>query len=119
MAQSVLKANGKVVPRRTVRRLKPEEIENEVEAQKRIDFDIRIQEQFVDSMSLSKQEDESIELDEQDFIHEPDSTEDQTDDIIIADEDPVDKNGELIFENPTMDVLIDTECNLPLANGKR
>ena len=44
MTQCVLKINGHVVPRRSLRRLQPGELSSDVEISKRADFDAQIKE---------------------------------------------------------------------------
>ena len=57
MAQWILKANGRVVPRRTLRRLSPAEFapSNEVEADKRALFTTSIREALGDSVKIPKE----------------------------------------------------------------
>ena len=54
MAQWILKLNDKVVPRRTCRRLKPDElaVSNEAEAIKRAEFDASIKSKLGDSFTI-------------------------------------------------------------------
>ena len=58
MAQWILKFNGKIVPRRSVRRLTPGELalSNETEVRKRQQFDENIQSKLGDSYSLPPKE---------------------------------------------------------------
>ena len=57
MAQWILKANGRVVPRRTLRRLSPAEFapSNKVEADKRALFTTSICEALGDSVKIPKE----------------------------------------------------------------
>ena len=52
MAQYVLQSNGKVVPRRTCRRLTTSEINSPAEIEMRRQFDVSIKEKLGDSQSL-------------------------------------------------------------------
>ena len=53
MSQWVLKQNGQIVPRRTMRKLTPEELVRESEIRKRSNFDKAIKEMYGNSLSLS------------------------------------------------------------------
>ena len=52
MTQWVLKQNGKIVPRRKMRRLTPEEWAREIEIKKRSEFNDAIKARYGDSFSL-------------------------------------------------------------------
>ena len=117
MAQFILKINGQVVPRRTTKPLTKEEWESESEQKKRTSFDAAIKTKFGDSISLPPI-DESIDLGIGDFMMEPnESREEAIQDVtIVEDEDPLDANETLMFEEPIDDILINAECRLPLKD---
>ena len=60
MCQWILQQNGKIVPRRTIRRLRPEELtfSNVSELNKRTSFDSEIRDRIGDSVSLPENEGE-------------------------------------------------------------
>ena len=116
MAQHILKQTGEIVPRRTLRRLKQSEIDNDVERLKRHEFNEKIKIKYGDSMTIPTPSD-SIELEVDDFIIEPDG--DDAEMTITMDDDPVDDEGELVFDQPFTEILIGTECVLPVGDGQR
>ena len=111
MAQSILKKNGEIVPRRTCRRLRIDEIHSEVEKTKRAEFDKSILKIHGDSMSIpvcdpkSKPEDWSLD----DYIEADEG------DIPVRSlpDDPVDASGKAVFEQPFYDAIIHAEVMLP------
>ena len=107
MAQWVLKANGRVVPRRTLRPLQVSEIHSPVEIGKRKVFDNLIKEKWGDSITppVVLEEEE-----EKDFIEHEDDDEHLrvTPDI----EEPVDSSGRLINQQPACDKMINVEIHV-------
>ena len=107
MSQAILKYNGRVVPRRTLRRLTVAELNSESELKKRTAFDEAIIKIHGDSMSLPEHpaipdDDDSDEL-----------LDEEGEPIIIPEEDPVDATGKAVFEKPFTDMLIHAEVLLP------
>jgi len=107
MSQAILKLNGRVVPRRTIRRLTVAEMNSESEIKKRKAFDDAISKIHGDSMSLLvhpviPDDDDSDEL-----------LDEEGEPIIIPEEDPIDATGKAVFEKPFTDMLIHAEVLLP------
>jgi len=111
MSQAILKFNGKVVPRRTIRRLTVAKMNSESELKKRTAFDEAIRILHGDSMSLLVQPVVPDDTDLSDFITDEDGEHDEP--IVIPEEDPVDATGKAIFEKPFTDMLIHAEVLLP------
>ena len=111
MSQSVLKDNGQVVPRRTIRPLLISEVNSEAEKKKRDTFDDKIFKIHGDSMSIpahvDKPKPQDWSLD--DFI---DMNEDE-EPIRLLPDDPVDASGKAIYEQPFYDAIIHAEVLLP------
>ena len=111
MAQWVLKANGNVVPRRTVRPLNTEELNSETEKRKRTIFDQCIERRWGTSISGPPDEPtkkwEAYE-DDDDSVHE-----------MPEFDDPVDATGAPIDQQPLYDKLIHAEINLPQGDRVR
>ena len=111
MAQWILKKNGEIVPRRTCRRLRIDEIHSEVEKTKQAEFDKNILKIHGNSMSIPvsdpkpKPEDWSLD----DFIEADEG------DIPVRQlpDDPVDASGKAVFEQPFYDAIIHAEVMLP------
>ena len=106
MSQSILKANGRIVPRRTVRPLLPAELAatNHVEKERRRKFDEAIKQRYGDALSLP---DKPVS----NFIpYEDDETEPMQ---MPSDEDPVDSEGRAVGEQSVFDRLIHAELTLP------
>ena len=107
MAQWVLKKNGQIVPQRSLRRLKDEELYgNPSEELKRREFDKAIQSKLGDSMTLPEEE-----LPQPSEV--PDEQWDVDDEDEEVDTDPVDSNGVSISEQSLHDRLIHAEVALP------
>jgi hypothetical protein len=108
MAQWVLKSNGKIVPRRTLRKLKLEELQNnEVEAKKRELFTKAITAKYGDSIRSPPKE---LSPKDHDYIPYHDNEEEP---IQMTESDPVDAQGVPICEQPFYDRLIHAEVGLP------
>lgn len=112
MAQWILKPNGKVVPRRTVRPLEPDEWNSETEKRKRKIFDELIEKRWgtcwkapddsaYDSEDSPDQEFETYEDDDETAREMPEI------------DDPIDVNGVPINQQPAYDRLIRTELLMP------
>lgn len=115
MNQWILKSNGKIVPRRSLRRLTPEETNpgNESEGSKRREFDAAIKSKLGDSISLPP-----TPLTEKDYIPYYDDEEEEPMPV-DGDYDPVDANGVPISEQPFYDKLIHAEVTLPQGEELR
>jgi len=113
MAQWVLKTNGNVVPRRTVRPLNTQELHSEEERTKRAVFDELIERRWGTAMSppsstqqIKNQEDfESYEDD------------DETPRDLPEINDAVDINGKAIDQQPAYDQIIN--CEVQLQHGSK
>lgn len=111
MCQWVLKSNGNVVPRRSLRPLKPEELRSETENDKRKLFDALIAKRHGTSMNKPKphssEEDKAF-----DEYEDPDE-----DARIIPDiEDTVDSTGKLINQQPAYDAILNAEVRMNVGN---
>ena len=114
MTQWVLKQNGKIVPRRTMRRLTPEELARGIEIKKRSEFNDAIKARYGYSFSL------------------PDKTlknpqdEDDTDDLpfdevlpSIPEADIIDDQGRPLNPSLAAYLLMNAEVLLPQGEEKR
>jgi hypothetical protein len=110
MAQWILKANGRVVPRRTARPLAVAELHSEVEKKKRKVFDGLIERRWGTSIKPSAVSESS----DNDF--EPYEDEDEVAKVVPEVEDTVDANGKLLDQNPAYDRLINSEVALQLGD---
>ena len=108
MCQWILKSNGKVVPRRSLRPLTTAELHSPIEIQCRKVFDRLIQSHLGDSINPSKEEPEIN--DDRDLEYYEDLHEDER--VIPEIEDAVDQNGRLIDQQPAYDKLINAEVLL-------
>ena len=112
MSQSILTNKGTVVTRRTIRKLRAEEIHSESEKRKRSIFDNFILHKLGDSISKPVKYKPSdhvkyFDEDEPNSLHLPN------------DNDPVDDRGVSIFEKPITDLWINAELNLPQGEEMR
>ena len=106
MAQSILTHKGTVVTRRTMRKLRWDEIQSPIEKKKRDNFDSIIKEKLGDSSALATKKKSP-----QNYIPYGDDSSEH--DILPNDDDPVDSNGVAAFERPMTDTLINAEITLP------
>ena len=114
MAQWILKANGHVVPRRTVRPLTRDEVNLESEQRKRKIFDELIEKRWGTCVSPPP----TAANDTSDsFVPYEDDDEPAT--SIPTIDDPVDANGRALDQQPAYDVLIDAELMLPQRDQLR
>lgn len=111
MAQAVLNQNGKVVPRRTIRKLTQAELCSPIEKRKRNQFDEVIKRKLGDSVSMPPKTPDS----------EPyaDEYEDGAKSIIPNDEDPIISPGQAEFETPISDNFINAELYLPQGEHQK
>ena len=108
MSQWVLKANGYVVPRRSVRPLTTAELHSDVEKEKQRIFDKCIQAKWGTSMTpppVKSDEFEEYEDDEESPRRVPDI------------EDIVDSTGRVLDQQPAYDKLINAEIAMNLDGG--
>ena len=110
MSQWILKANGKVVPRRTHRPLNVAERHSEVEKKKRSIFDRLIEEKWGTGITPPKNDPDGN--DEDDNFEEY-TDEDEEPRLIPETEDSVDCNGTLINQHPAYDRLLNAQVSLP------
>lgn len=134
MCQWVVQSNGQIVPRRTLRRLTPEEASphNEVEARKRAAVDAAIRARWGDSMSLGppemvnkepspvvgSEDDAETQLDPTSVMDfDPDSFTPYEDDVeappLTQEADIVDAAGKPLNQQSAADLLINAEVLLP------
>ncbi len=114
MAQNVLTSTGKVIPRRTLRKLKPDELHSESEKRKRRWFDEIIQQKLGDSINFPPSRDTV----KKEF--EPYSDDDDPDSVELPEEnDPVNAEGTAVFEQPITDRMINAELNMPQGEEMR
>ena len=113
MCQWILKANGRVVPRRTCRPLTTSELHSEVEKKKRQVFDDLIEGRLGSPINPPRQNVKAVKSDydsEDDFIeYEDDEEEPQTTPEI---DEAVDSQGKAIYLNPPYDTMINAEILL-------
>ena len=122
MTQWILKANGKVVPRRIVRPLKPLEWSREEEKDKRVLFNISIREKIGDSLTPMPANNEYA-LNAPDAIDDDDDKEymPYEDDVeapwVIPEvDDPIDASGHALDQQPAYDQLINAELMMSDGN---
>ena len=119
MAQNVLAYTGKVVPRRSLRRLTQVELESESEKSKRAKFTAQILSRLGDSLTLPPPavDPESVS----DYYHDDREDDDETPTSWI-DGDPLESDGSPTYEHSLTDTLIHAEVLLPkgkeMANAK-
>lgn len=107
MSQWILNSNGRIVPRRSLRKLTPGELNptNADEARKREIFASATSDKFGDSMSPPPEP-----LSDKDFVPYED---DEVEPLTMPESDPLDANGCPISEQPYFDRLIHAELTLP------
>ena len=108
MAQWILKSNGNVVPRRTLRSLQTDEIHSLNEQKKRDVFDALIEKRW--GTSISPPIVETVTDDDDNWEEYEDSDEPAR--IVPDVEDAVDANGRLLNQQPAYDRLINAEVQL-------
>ena len=110
MSQWVLKQNGQIVPRRTMRKLTPEKLVRESEVKKRSNFDEAIKEMYSDSLSLpAKRRKTRVSAEEDDTFDLPfDEVAPQFPEADITDAD-----GNAIHTTSAADILMNAEVVLP------
>jgi hypothetical protein len=112
MAQWILKANGNVVPRRSSRPLKPEEVHSEQEQEKRKIFDALIERRWGSSINPKYTEPDPEDTEEYDEYED----EDEEARVVPNIEDTVDTNGKLLNQHPAYDQIINAEVSLQMGD---
>jgi hypothetical protein len=112
IVQTILTHNGKIIPRRTIRRLKTSELPNPIEKKKREQFDEVIRKKLGDATIFPSKPLAT------DFVSYSDNESDPTE-IILEDQDPLDSNRSPKFEAPIPDYLIHSEIHLPQGEEMR
>jgi hypothetical protein len=115
MAQWILKANGKVTPRRSSRPLKVDEIHSPAEIKKRAVFDRLIERRWGTSINPPKQTD-AEDLDENEFEEYEDKDEPKRTGVPDI-EDTVDTTGKLLNQQPAYDKILRSEVSLQLSEN--
>jgi hypothetical protein len=113
MAQWVLKANGHVVPRRTVRPLHVDELHSPQEVKKRETFDALIERRW--GTSVSPRPVSKLKIDKNDETWDEYHDLDEQARCIPEIEDTVDIRGKLLCKQPAYDKIINAE--VLLQNG--
>ena len=107
VAQWILKANGRVIPRRSLRPLKLDELHSPVEIKKRQVFDELIKRRWGSPMTPSNTQQQTVF--EKYKYHE------QQGQPTLEVEDIVDSTGKLINQQPAYDQIINAEVQLQLG----
>ena len=119
MSQWVLKSNGKVVPRRSVRPLQVAEKHSGVEEQKRKIFDACIADRWGTS-TIPPRPDGQAPADELEEKWEEWDGDGAEDPRVVPDiEDAVDANGRLLDQQPAYDKIINAEVLLQCGDEKQ
>ena len=115
MAQWILKANGHVVPRRSSRPLKADEIHSATEVKKRAIFDGLIERRWGTSINPPKVEtvEDAEDLDNNEFEEYEDDDEPKR--TVPDIEDAVDANGKQLNQQPAYDKILNAEVSLQLG----
>jgi hypothetical protein len=114
MAQWILKANGNVVPRRSHRPLKTEEVHSEQERMKRNVFDALIVRRWGTSINPPNNEDtEDSDTGGDEFEEYEDEDEEAR--VIPDIEDTVDAKGRLLNQMPAYDRILNSEVSLQVG----
>ena len=113
MCQWVLQMNGQVVPRRTLRRLRPDEVSpsNESECQKRAAFNEAIKENLGDSLTLPEKPTREAMDPMNNFDYDDGDELDANN--VVPEADAVDAAGKPINQQSMADLLINAEVLLP------
>ena len=110
MAQWIFKANGRVVPRRSLRPLKVDELHSPVEIKKTEVFDELIQRRWGSPMTPSKTQKQNVFLKNMKIMNSKNSQHWR-----LEVEDIVDSTGKLINQQPAYDQIINAEVQLQLG----
>ena len=111
MAQWVLKANGRIVPRRTCRPLNTSELHSPTEKRKRDVFNRLIEAKL--GTSINPPRNDPADIDEgENNEHEPYEDKDELPIEIPEQEDSVDASGQLLNQQPAYDLMINAKVQL-------
>ena len=117
MTQQVLRQNGEIFPRRTMRKLTPDELVRESEVKKRHDFATAIKLCYGDSFTLPDKIKEQWENPQE---------EDETFDLpfnevgpLVPEADIVDKHGNPLHPKSVTDIIVNAEVMLPQGEDMR
>ena len=113
LSQWVLKSNGNVVPRRTVRALQLAEVHSNTEKRKWDIFDALIERRWGSPMSTPNTDNTDMTTDEEENENNADETAKQHIDI----EDSVDSQGALMNQLPAYNRLLNTEILVQADEG--
>jgi hypothetical protein len=113
MAQWILKANGNVVPCRSSRPLKPEEVHSEQEQAKRKVFDDLIERRW--GSSINPPMATEPEFDPRDDFEEYED-DNELARVVPGIEDTVNAHGKLLNQHPAYDQIINAEVSLQLGD---
>ena len=118
MCQWVFQQNGRVIPRRTLQRLRPEEstVSNESELNKIRAFDAEIKQRLGGSIEVPKEKRDSLDLDKN---YEVDSDNEFAFENIIQEADAVDSIGNNINQQSIADLLINAKILLPKGDAQQ
>jgi hypothetical protein len=116
MSQWILKSNGHVVPRRTVRPLRVEELHSPEELRKREIFDALIERRWGTSINPPKDSTDDDTAKDDDDTWEEYEDADESARTIPEIEDTVDAGGRLLNQQPAYDKLINAEVQLQLGD---
>ena len=105
MAQWCLKANGKIVPRRSVFPLTTAQLNSEVEIRKRQEFDQKIRARYGDSLKLPP-----VPLTDTDFVPYED---DENKPRVMPESEAVDAAGLPVLQQSPTDHFINNQVYLP------
>ena len=105
MAQAVLTYKGTVIPRRTIRRLRTDELHSPVEIEKRRLFDEVIRKKFGDATMFPTSGETNDDL--------VPYADDEVDELRTYEDDSMENNGVAQFEAPLTNLLIHAEVHLP------
>ena len=106
MCQWILKANGRVVPRRSLRPLTIAKLHSPSEQKKRKVFDELIERRWGSSITPPK----TVDTEETSFEYYEDD--DEPERVVPDIEDAVDANGNLLCQQPAYDLMLNAEVSL-------
>ena len=119
MCQWILQQNDQIVPRRTLRRLRPIELSvtNEAEATKRAEFDAAIKEDLGDSITPApiKQKQSIYPMNNFDY----DDLDEDDYENFVPEADAVDARGSSINQKSVADLLINAELLLTQGEAQK
>ena len=117
MAQWILKANGRVVPRRSSRPLRPEEWNSATEEKKRSVFTALIEAKLGSSVTPMLPRTTDPDEDGIDELSDDEIDPDEPPRIVPDMDDIVDANGQLLNQQPAYDLMINAEVFVQKEGG--